>query len=308
MVAFVTLGIASTSALSSIQAAAAAPSNANLWAVPVNSRIDDGNYQILRLIFNTDSGNPLDKIRITLDKGTPNEKVLEFDGNGNIITGDPAFVSVSGSIRFVTTGDGYYSLAKLKGKFKILIDKTELTIGDHDALAEIFRTGGADVLTDDAHFKLRAGSSGEADLTPTFLGAPDNIKPDKKYNAFVKEKNQGTGNAGDHSIKVYLSDDNVLDGSDTLVGDKDVQNLKAGKTRMVTVQFELPEGADLGDAYLIVKVDGDDDVSESNEGNNTQPEHIEVVSSAHSLSEHGQLKVHTQDDDGKENNGKKKDK
>ncbi len=180
---FLTLGIAGTGLMTSIQSAAAA-SSANLWAVPVNSRIDDGNFQILRLKFALDTGNPLDRIRITLDPGTLQEKVLEFDANGDIITADAAFVSVDGSVKIKTDG---YSLTELSGKFKIAIDKTELTVGEHDALAEIITTG--ETVTDDAHFRLRAGSSGQADLVAKFFGAPDNVKQDKKYSAFVKEAN-----------------------------------------------------------------------------------------------------------------------
>jgi hypothetical protein len=268
---FLTLGIAGTGLMTSIQSAAAA-SSANLWAVPVNSRIDDGNFQILRLKFALDTGNPLDRIRITLDPGTLQEKVLEFDANGDIITADAAFVSVDGSVKIKTDG---YSLTELSGKFKIAIDKTELTVGEHDALAEIITTG--ETVTDDAHFRLRAGSSGQADLVAKFFGAPDNVKQDKKYSAFVKEANEGTGNAGEHMISVYLSEDNTLDAGDLLVGEKEVENLKAGKDRMVHVQFELPDDAETGPAFLIVKVDGDDDISESNEGNNSKSEAITVI-------------------------------
>ena len=268
---FLTLGIAGTGLMTSIQSAAAA-SSANLWAVPVNSRIDDGNFQILRLKFALDTGNPLDRIRITLDPGTLQEKVLEFDANGDIITADAAFVSVDGSVKIKTDG---YSLTELSGKFKIAIDKTELTVGEHDALAEIITTG--ETVTDDAHFRLRAGSSGQADLVAKFFGAPDNVKQDKKYSAFVKEANEGTGNAGEHMVSIYLSSDNTLDSGDELVGEKEVNNLKSGKDRMVHVQFELPDDADTGPAYLIVKVDGDNDVSESSENNNSKSEAITVI-------------------------------
>jgi hypothetical protein len=268
---FLTLGIAGTGLMTSIQSAAAA-SSANLWAVPVNSRIDDGNFQILRLKFALDTGNPLDRIRITLDPGTLQEKVLEFDANGDIITADAAFVSVDGSVKIKTDG---YSLTELSGKFKIAIDKTELTVGEHDALAEIITTG--ETVTDDAHFRLRAGSSGQADLVAKFFGAPDNVKQDKKYSAFVKEANEGTGNAGEHMVSIYLSSDNTLDSGDELVGEKEVNNLKSGKDRMVHVQFELPDDADTGAAYLIVKVDGDNDVSESSENNNSKSEAITVI-------------------------------
>lgn len=170
--------------------------------------------------------------------------------------------------------DGY-TLSKLKGKFKIMYDKPTLGAGEHDALAEIITTGGT--IEDTAHFKLRPGSTGDPDLVPAFFGAPNDIKQDKKYNAFVKVKNEGTGNAGESSLKIYFSSDNVLDGSDELVGDKNVGKLKAGKSKMLQVQFELADDADLGPAFLIVKVDSDDDVDESDEGNNTKPEAINVI-------------------------------
>ncbi|MGI0015510.1 MAG: hypothetical protein ACREBU_19005, partial [Nitrososphaera sp.] len=64
VIAFVTLAIATSGLVSSFQTAAAA-SNVNLWAVPVTSCIDDGKLQILRLKFNLENVNPLEKIRIT---------------------------------------------------------------------------------------------------------------------------------------------------------------------------------------------------------------------------------------------------
>ena len=156
------------------------------------------------------------------------------------------------------------------------MDKLALGVGEHDAVAEVITTGGVEA-DDDAHFKLRAGSTGQADLVATFFGAPDNVKQDKKYVAFVKEANQGTGNAGEHTISIYLSEDDELDSGDELVGEKEVNNLKKGKDRMVMMQFELDDDAETGPAYLIVKVDGDDDVSETDETNNTKPEAITVI-------------------------------
>jgi hypothetical protein len=46
---------------------------------------------------------------------------------------------------------------------------------------------------------------------------------------------------------------------------------------MVHVQFELDDDAETGPAFLIVKVDGDNEVSESSENNNTKPESITVI-------------------------------
>jgi hypothetical protein len=180
-------------------------------------------------------------------------------------------VGVDGSIKVKTDG---YSLIKLSGKFKIAMDKLALGVGEHEALAEIITTAGVEA-DDEAEFELRSGSSGQADLAVKFFGAPNNIKNDRTYVAFVAEKNQGTGNAGEHTISIYFSEDNVLDSGDELVGEKEVGNLKNGKFRLTMVPFEL-EDADPGQAYLIVKIDSEDDVSETNENNNTQPEKIKV--------------------------------
>ena len=270
VVVLLALGIASTGLISSIQYAAAA-SNANLWAVPVNSRIDDGNFQILRLHFNLDTGNPLEKIVITIDEGTLQEKVLEFNGNGDVLSADPAFVFIDGSIKIKTDG---YLLKQLKGKFKIALDKTLLTVGQHDALAEIITTG--ETIMDDAHFRLRAGSTGQADLTPVFFFAFPNIPAGEERRAWVVEENIGTGNAGKHIASVYLSEDNVLDGSDILVGEKEAKALKSGKNTLFVVKYELPEDTDPGAAFLILELDSDDDVNESNNNNNVETRQINV--------------------------------
>ncbi len=133
-------------------------------------------------------------------------------------------------------------------------------------------------MTDDAHFKLRAGEpAGQPDLTPDSFFAWHNIKLDKKHNAFVTVENIGTGNSGDNKVKVYLSDDNTFDAGDTEVGEKEMKRLQAGKDRMVIVKYELPDDTDLGPAFLIAVVDADGDVSESDEGNNISVREISVV-------------------------------
>jgi hypothetical protein len=288
-VIFLTVGIAASTTVSSIQYAAAA-SSINFWAVPTNSRVDDGNFQILRLKFNLDTGNPLEKIRITIE-GTP-DRILEFNGNGDIMTADDAFVKVRGSISFESDG---YMLSKLKGKFRIFIDKMELGPGEYDALAEVIREGG-ETHSDEAHFKLRAGSSGEPDLKPEFFFAWHNIMPDEKRNAYVLEANNGKGNAGKHVISIYLSENNVLDGGDILVGEKEVNSLKSGKDRLVHMKYELPGDTDPGQAYLIVKLDSENDVDESKENNNTKARKINVLENEEASSQRGSDK----DDDDEE--------
>ncbi len=76
---------------------------------------------------------------------------------------------------------------------------------------------------------------------------------------------------------MYLSDDNTFDAGDTEVGEKEMKRLQAGKDRMVIVKYELPDDTDLGPAFLIAVVDADEEVSESDEGNNISVREIHVV-------------------------------
>lgn len=281
LIAFVTLAVATSGLVSSVQTAAAA-SMVNLWAVPVNSCIDDGKLQILRLKFNLENVNPLEMVRITLDPGTPDEMILEFDANGNILTSDPAFVSVEFSSKLkVVLGDYYYYsiIEKLKGKGKIGIDKTELSVGMHEALAEVFVEGQVDpTLSDDASFKLRACEEGQPDLLAEFYGAPANMEQDKKYNTFFIESNIGNGKAGPHEVKVYLSSDAVLDTSvDELVGEKHTGALPVNPVRMVHIKVEIPCGPDTGDMFLIAWTDADEEVSEILETNNMAMDEVNVI-------------------------------
>lgn len=78
-------------------------------------------------------------------------------------------------------------------------------------------------------------------------------------------------------MAAYFSENNVLDGSDLPVGDRHIDDLKNGKDRLVPVQIELPDDAETCPAFLIVKVDGDEDISESNEDNDGKSESITVI-------------------------------
>jgi hypothetical protein len=298
-IAFMTLAIAASGLVSSLQTAAA-DSDVNLWAVPVTSCIDDGKLQILRLKFNLENVNPLEKIRITLDPGTPEEKILEFDGNGAILASDPAFVSVDGSIKFKT--DGYYFLlAHLKGKFKVGIDKGELIIGDHEALAEIFTDGASTTPSDDASFKLKACGKGEPDLVAESYVAPNNIKQDKKYHTYFLESNGGNAKAGPHEVYVYLSSDATLDtSSDLLVGKKHTGALPVNPVRLVHIQVEIPCGEDTGEMFLIAFTDAEEEVNESNENNNTELDEVNVIAC-----EEDSLLSTADEDDDDDNKGKK---
>jgi hypothetical protein len=83
-------------------------------------------------------------------------------------------------------------------------------------------------------------------------------------------KNIGTGNAtGNYNIKSYISTDNVLSANDIQDGVIPTGNLNAGATiQQVTGAATIPTNLAAGTYYLILKVDADNTITESDENNN----------------------------------------
>jgi len=245
-----------------------------LWSVPTHSRIDDGHYQLLRLKFHLDNINSIAMIKVTLDQGTAQEKVLTFKADGTIIAKDPAFVSVDGKTKF-KTGSGYFAIKSADGKFRIAIDKSKLIAGFHTALAEVVTDVGT--FSDDSFFILKpAKTATPADLVANFLDSDNAMKHGKKYDVVAVENNQG-GKAGEHNVSIYLSKDSHFDGIDKMVGISEVDHLKNGEFKEVHMKIEIPSGAPTGSAYLILKVDSGNVIAESNEGNNVLAKSINVT-------------------------------
>jgi hypothetical protein len=300
VIAFITLGIASSSVVSSVgTAAATSSSHANLWAVPVNSCIDDGKLQMLRLKFFQENANPLEVIRIIFDQGESNEKTIEFTPGG-LTSGDIDF-DVDGSISIKT--DGYYYLLKfLKGKFKVSFVKTQLDVGEHTALVQIETTDGV-ILEDDAQFKLKACEPKKPDLVAEFLWTPNWIKRDREYNAFFLETNEGQANAGEHNVGLYLSQNKKLESGDDLVGDKTVDMLKKGHFKIVHIKFQLDPDAEKGKAWLIAHTDDNEEIDEKKENNNSETHKIRVGRAESEIP----LSVHEAEDDEEEEDEEEED-
>jgi hypothetical protein len=305
-ISFMTMALAVSGLVSALRPAEATAPNVNLWAVPVTSCIDDGKLQILRLKFNLENVNPLEKIRITIDPGTTDEKIIEFDGNGNVLLNDPALDSINGFLSFKT--DGYYFLlAHLKGKYATFWKKSAFSPGEHDALAEIFTQGASSTPSDGAKFRLKACEEGKPDLKAEAYVAPNIMKQGQKYHTWFIESNVGNAKAGPHEVKVYLSSDAVLDtSSDLLVGEKHTGALPVNPVRPVQIQVEIPCGEDTGNMFLIAWTDANEEIDEKNENNNTKKDPVKVKECV----EDSVLST-TQDDDDdkvkveKENKGKK---
>jgi GEVED domain/Secretion system C-terminal sorting domain/CARDB len=90
-------------------------------------------------------------------------------------------------------------------------------------------------------------------------------------NYLIDIKNIGTGNAtGNFTVKAYISTDNVLSADDAQNGVIPTGNFAAGfSVSQVPGASNIPTTLPVGQYFLILKVDADNQITESNENNNT---------------------------------------
>ncbi len=81
-------------------------------------------------------------------------------------------------------------------------------------------------------------------------------------------RNDGTVDAAAFRVGFYLSDDNVIDTTDTLIGSRTLTALLAGATDGVTTGVLLPAGTAAGSWFIGAFVDDLGAVTENNEGDN----------------------------------------
>lgn len=78
-------------------------------------------------------------------------------------------------------------------------------------------------------------------------------------------KNNGTADSGVFNVNFYVSSDNTINTSDTLVGTSQVSNIAAGASLALDEDINLPAGLTVGD-YFIGAIT---DIGDSNPGNDT---------------------------------------
>jgi subtilase family serine protease len=122
------------------------------------------------------------------------------------------------------------------------------------------------------------------ELNNTKFGSATKIGPDLIESSFVVPavggagfalvvsdtvKNQGSGAAGASTTSFYLSTNFALDANDVLLGSRSVPPLAANATSAASTSLVVPAGTVTGTYYVIVRADANEEVVESNDGNNT---------------------------------------
>jgi subtilase family serine protease len=113
---------------------------------------------------------------------------------------------------------------------------------------------------------------GKADLTLANAVVPSSAVTDgESVNLAVSVYNRGskTAPSSTNTVQFYLSDDGALDGGDTLLGSANLEFLRSGQSREASLTFTYDVGTmGSGERTVLMVVDNDQAISESDESNN----------------------------------------
>jgi subtilisin family serine protease len=116
------------------------------------------------------------------------------------------------------------------------------------------------------------------DLDITGMSAPTTAGPGQSIVLSDTTKNMGGGVADPSLTQFYLSPDNTIDTTDTLLGSRNVPTLAAGAYSYGSTTVAIPAGTASGNWYIVAKADGEEVVPETSEINNTYPRLIKIGS------------------------------
>jgi subtilase family serine protease len=114
------------------------------------------------------------------------------------------------------------------------------------------------------------------DLYVSAASVPFTIRAGSSVSVFEAVANQGSP-AGASRTRFYLSRNNALDTGDILLEQfREVPALAQGASSSATTALSVPPGLS-GSWFLLIVIDADATVAESNEGNNVVPRAVTIV-------------------------------
>lgn len=125
-----------------------------------------------------------------------------------------------------------------------------------------------------AYYRITIGGGGSPDYIPVNFRLNNStnitVNSGQSVSGSLFAKNQGSGpGTVNASGKYYFSYDNNFDGGDQVIGVDDIEPLSPGQETPETENVTIPNGLGVGTYYVFYKVDADNVINESNEGNNT---------------------------------------
>jgi hypothetical protein len=108
------------------------------------------------------------------------------------------------------------------------------------------------------------------DLKIVSLKAPKSVDAGSSVDVTVTVENGGSADAAPSFLKIFLSEDLLLDGLDEQLGGYAVPFLAAGASHSATTTITIPLATPMGEHYILVQADANGDVAESKEANNVK--------------------------------------
>ncbi|HWQ68647.1 MAG TPA: CARDB domain-containing protein [Patescibacteria group bacterium] len=131
-------------------------------------------------------------------------------------------------------------------------------------------TDGALTLQAETHCIATFAPASGPDLTGTWsLASQSWSKGRYTLRSAVRVVNQGTTTASASRLRIFLSDDAVLDSGDALLKDSKIKKRKPGQGKTKELKVKLSVGESAAGKYLFAVVDALHSVTETNETNNT---------------------------------------
>jgi subtilase family serine protease len=106
------------------------------------------------------------------------------------------------------------------------------------------------------------------DLAVTALTMPLAASPTIPFSVVTTVKNQGGQAASASVVRFFLSLSGALDGSEVALGATSPAVLAPGAYLTATTRLTLPGNTSAGEAFLLARADGDQQVAEADETNN----------------------------------------
>ncbi len=109
---------------------------------------------------------------------------------------------------------------------------------------------------------------GNPDISFSFLNLPEELAPGMEVTVGIGLVNSGKADAEEFSVNIYVSDDSQFDSNDELLETFTVHGLSVDAEKVFDKIFTIPEDAEEGLKYLLVRADSTDVLSEDDETNN----------------------------------------
>jgi parallel beta-helix repeat protein len=108
-----------------------------------------------------------------------------------------------------------------------------------------------------------------ADIGVKDVTGPESGCPGAEFTLSVVIENSGGYDADAFQVRYYLTEDKIIDGKDTFLGERTVKNLLSGTEQIITETFVIPKSIGQKSYYLAMVANTDNSVFEENKENNT---------------------------------------